>query len=657
MNAANPDGSAFARLVLGVVSRGIWVVLLAGVGLGLYLAFFRGTLEPLPSRAPRDPRLDYTGPFRNVDPAVKYVSDKRCADCHQHICQSYAEHPMGRSLQRVARAVPPPEGARFHNPFEAFGSRFLVDHPGGAVRHRRIQLAPDGRPAAELEWKVDYVLGSGRRGHSYLTDQKGYLFQTPVSWYSQKKVWDLAPGFGPALLTGRAVLPECLFCHANRANHRDGSVNQYTQPVFDGVAIGCQRCHGPGELHVASRERVEPLPDKVDYTIVNPRHLEPPLREAVCQQCHLTGKVRVLRRGRGLYDFRPGLPFDVFCSVFVRSSEGGEESKAVSHVEQMYQSRCFQGSVGPNRLGCISCHDPHEHEPPAKRVAHYRARCLQCHQQHGCSLPRAERLRQTAEDSCIACHMARYGSSDIPHTASTDHRILRRGKPARTDDGARKEEKNARVSDPSFQPLVSFYGSGKGAGTVEEERDRAVALVLWAFRGEPDASRALRHTLTPLEAAVGRDPDDWDAGEARGYALGLQGRSAEALAAFKAVLARAPDREMALGGAAAMAEALGQTEAALGYWQRAVEANPWAPDYRGRLVRLLVKKKAWVKALPQCQAWLRLDPCSAEARVARVQCLLAAGNKAEARAEFSRVEALAPPNLREYQIRFGKKLK
>jgi len=70
-----------------------------------------------------------------------------------------------------------------------------------------------------------------------------------------------------------------------------------------------------------------------------------------------------------------------------------------------------------------------------------------------------------------------------------------------------------------------------------------------------------------------------------------------------------------------------------------------------------VKQKAWGEAGPECDAWLRLDPFSAEARVARVQFLLAAGKKDEARAEFARVEALAPANLGELQIRFAKKLK
>jgi hypothetical protein len=618
------------------------VVLAAGLGLALV---FRPHSPP----APRDPRRDYAGPFRNVSPSVGYVAEGRCADCHAAIARSFAEHPMGRSLLPTAQAPAPPEDAAHDNPFDALGSRFRVERDGGGVRHRRTRLDPAGRPAAELTWDVRYVIGSGSHGHSYLAERDGYLFQTPVSWYAQKQAWGLAPGFGPPLLTGRPVVPECLFCHANRANYVEGSVNRYAEPVFDGCAIGCQRCHGPGEVHVAARERLEPVVGQVDPTIVNPAHLEPALREAVCEQCHLEGEARVVRRGRGLYDFRPGLPLDRFWAVFVRAGTEGERRRAVSHVEQMYESGCFRGGTGPDRLGCVSCHDPHERVPPARRVAYYRGRCLQCHGEKGCGLPRAERLRRSAEDSCIECHMPRYGAFDIPHTASTDHRIPRRPEPAPPPDGG--------PAPGDGFPLVAFYRDREGAGGAEGERDLAVALVNRALARDASAARAVGRALPLLEAAVRRDPDDFAAGEARGAALALPGRTAEALAACEAVLARAPGRELALAGAAANAEALGRTDAALGYYRRAAAANPWAPDYRRGLALLLVKKGAWDEARPECDAWVRLDPMSAEARAARLSCLLAAGDKDEARAEFARIEALAPDNLPELQARFRKKLK
>jgi hypothetical protein len=224
------------------------LVLLAAASLvtavGLYLAYVF-LLPPSSSILPsRDPRLDYAGPFRNVDPDVRYVPEERCADCHLDIVLAYAEHPMARSLQPVAQ-VPAP-GEPGHNPFEALGSWFRIDREGSRTQHRRTRLGPDGRPAAELEWEVHHVIGSGGHGRSYLTHRDGYLFQTPISWYTQKKLWDLSPGFGPLQLTGRAVSPDCFFCHTNRVQYVEGSVNRYTEPVFDGHGIGCQRCQPGG---------------------------------------------------------------------------------------------------------------------------------------------------------------------------------------------------------------------------------------------------------------------------------------------------------------------------------------------------------------------------------------------------------------------------
>src|SRR5205085_7047301 len=195
-----------------------------------------------------------------------------------------------------------------------------------------------------------------------------------------------------------------------------------------------------------------------------------------------------------------------------------------------------------------------------RRVAHYRDRCLQCHGKDagadgsGCALPKAERLKQRADDSCIDCHMPRYSASNIPHTAVTDHRILRTGKPVPRDD--------TKPMPGDGLPIRSFYRGRKALDEAEDDRRRAIAVVKLTMMGDAAALRAARLALPALDAALQHDPDDLPAGEAKGYALSFQERRAEALAAFEAVLARAPDRETALVGAASAAEALGQTPAA-----------------------------------------------------------------------------------------------
>jgi hypothetical protein len=277
-----------------------------------------------------------------------------------------------------------------------------------------------------------------------------------------------------------------------------------------------------------------------DYTIVNPGKLPAPLREAVCQQCHLAGEARVVRRGRGLYDFRPGMPLEDFLSVFVRDRRPGEGSKAVDHVEQMYLSRCFRGSAGPGQLGCVSCHDPHEPVPRERSADHYRARCLGCHTTRGCTAPREDRLRESPPDNCVGCHMPTYPASDIAHTAATDHRIVRRR--------GRGPEGGGGAGD---HLPVSFYRADPGDPGLA--RDLGVALARLAAGGKGDPLAYARRAADLLADGVTSFPEDVPAREARGQALAVLGRRAEALGAFESVLARAPRREVSLQGAARLA--------------------------------------------------------------------------------------------------------
>jgi hypothetical protein len=486
---------------------------------------------------------------------------------------------------------------------------------------------------------VQYVIGSGTRGHSYLTAHDGYLFQTPVSWYSQKQIWDLSPGPRNSLLPEQPVSGECLFCHANRAQVSEGTQSRFEGPIYDGQGIGCERCHGPGERHVHDPGRRDPATG-VDPTIVNPRRLEPHLREAVCEQCHLAGEIRLLRRGRGLYDFRPGLPLEQFWAVYVRGRGPGEKGRAVNHVEQMYASRCFQGSAG--RMGCISCHDPHVAVGPPQRVSHYRGRCLVCHPEQSCGLPPAQRRQTRPDDSCIDCHMPRYPAADIAHAAATDHRILRVGA------GKVAPSEPAGPMPPDPPPaVVAFYGERLDPHDPEAARDIGVALVQLTVRGKLNEFAYPTPPLPLLEQAVRRDPDDLDAGEARAGALLLQWHFPEALAAFEAVLARSPRRERSLARAGHLARMLRRRDVARRYWEQAAAVNPWIPGYRQNLALLLAEEQAWEDCRRQCEAWLRLDPASTEARTLWVKCLASTGRLEEARGELARLEKWRVPSLAE----------
>ncbi len=569
-------------------------------------------------------------PYRNVRPGVRYVGDEKCVLCHEEIAASFRHHPMGRALAPVAPEDPEIRPGKSLE-FDKLGYHFAVVWQNGRLLHQVARRNSEGQIIAEIKVPVAYAMGSGTRGRSYVIEKDGHLLQSPISWFTQAGVWDLSPGFAAFFPGERVIEPSCLFCHSNRVTPINNTRNHYETPVFQGYAIGCERCHGPGELHVRERIDNEPLAGDFDDSIVNPRRLEPVLREEVCEQCHLQGERLTERRGRKLFDYRPGLPLHEFEAVFVRSPEMGPSGKAVGHVEQMAQSRCFQASAG--KLGCISCHDPHALPGPEQRVRFYQERCQKCHATKPCSKPREIRLKEAPGDNCIACHMQRFASSDIAHTAVTDHRILRQPD--------RSEHKPTSLR-PGELPIVNYFKDRLRPGDPDADRDLGIGLVyLQPVRG-PIGKRLAGDALPLLDGAVQRHPDDLPAVESRGWALDLLDRAEEAIKAYEDVLHQTPGRELTLAVAAPLAERLGRLDQALTYRRRLVEINPWISNFRADLAKLLCHRGEADAAISAAEEALRLNPLDAEARKALILACLRTGQRQRAEREKDVLLALRP---------------
>jgi hypothetical protein len=643
---------------------------------------------PAPARPPADPRLTFETPYLNVRPEVRYVGDAPCTSCHLSQATTFHEHPMGRSSPVMSSLVGLELGAlpapwdplpgsfglaarlgaleRFagpvRNPFEAQGHTYRVERRGPSIYHIEEQKDAQGRVVA-AEAPLLLAIGSGSRGRSYVINRDGYLFQSPISWYSDKKIWDLSPGYEiHNQHFERPIMHHCLYCHTNRAEPVANSMNRYRTPLVQSQGIGCERCHGPGELHVASRRRGEkPSPD---YTIVNPADLKPHLRDAICEQCHITGEQVVLRAGRQFEEYRPGLPLHLFWSVFVTPEEMADQHKSVTTVEQMHTSQCFQMSKG--KLGCISCHDAHEQPSHHEAAAFYRSRCLQCHaeqpsrtdrhmapprKQHVKACTEDMKVRQAQGDSCIACHMKRLSSSTIPHAANTDHRVLRRPEP----EGA---EGAAHASRMGQLPLIHLHRDQVDPDDPGAARDLGIALVRQAQKGSAQThSFSLAEQALPrLQAALEAWPDDVPAREARATAFMLLGRGPQALEELEAALERAPKQESLLVSAARLTGQLKRPEQALAYWHRAIQVNPQAAMYHLEAAKLYQERKEWALAAESYSQGLRLQPLDLEARKMLVRCYLKSGARERARAEFEIVSRFNPPDLKTLRDWFDSEL-
>lgn len=376
--------------------------------------------KPVPPAEPSLPTISQS-PFLNTRGGATYVGSSACVGCHKDEHKSYLKTAHSRALARLDPATEPP-GMRFFH--AKSGRQYEVAIKDGVMRHRE-SLVDGEREVVLNDQPVKYVIGSGHHSRSYLLEVDGFLVESPLTWYAEKKSWGMSPGYDVAAHQGftRATGIGCIACHAGRVEAIDRSINRLR--IHEQV-IGCENCHGPGSLHVQRRSEENLLKEipvsaqGIDRTIVNPAHLSRNLREAVCSHCHLRGAATVFVRGRGVTDFRPGLPLADF-QVDYRFANDDGSMKVTGHVEQMRQSRCYTAS---QTMTCTTCHNPHSRPEPAERIEHYRSKCQSCHppDKADCKLPEKRRLAKNPQNNCVACHMPQ-STTDIPHFAFTHHRV------------------------------------------------------------------------------------------------------------------------------------------------------------------------------------------------------------------------------------------
>ena len=230
--------------------------------------------------------------------------------------------------------------------------------------------------------------------------------------------------------------------------------------------------------------------------IINPSKLPHRARDSICEQCHLEGETRLLNPGKTWQDFRPGQEFESIATTYFLSQEGGH-IRAVGQVEQLAQSKCVRASGG--KLWCGSCHNPHAQRAGGSNEI--RDVCTSCH---------ASLSKEThaSVKECTSCHMPRLTPDDIPHAASTDHRILRR--PAPLSGGGATETEISAWQDPPAQfrdrdlAVASLAIGGKRG--LAPLRDRGVKLVGTLPQQVKDNDPAVLSSLVSIRMQR-REPD------------------------------------------------------------------------------------------------------------------------------------------------------
>lgn len=371
--------------------------------------------------------------YLNHSDSAKYVGMNTCRQCHQAIYNTFIETGMGKSFDHATRQKSSGDfsKAKIYDTFSDFHYQAFWNHDSLFFKEFRLDKRDTTFQRTE---QVNYIVGSGQHTNSHMYSVNGYVYQMPMTFYTQKKKWDLPPGFENGVNTrfSRKIGLECMSCHNAYPEFVMGSENKFEhlQPGID-----CERCHGPGSIHVEQRQTGSRIDTSkyIDYSIVNPAKLSIDAQFDICQRCHLQGNA-ILKEGKSFFDFRPGQKLSEYISVFLpKYKNADDEFIMASHADRLKQSPCFiksyekvkdKNALKPYKeaMTCVTCHNPHVSVKKTDKDV-FNDACKNCHNQTA-KLETAHRQLPTADwKNCVSCHMPASGSIDIPHVSVHDHYI------------------------------------------------------------------------------------------------------------------------------------------------------------------------------------------------------------------------------------------
>lgn len=386
--------------------------------------------------------------LNHADSAI-YVGKETCMLCHQNIYNTFIQTGMGRSLRT---AIKEHSSATFHHPLihDQYGDwHYQALLKNDSIYIKEYRLSNKDTIFMMLK-KIDYIIGSGHHTNSHLYSINGYVYQAPMTFYTQKQIWDLPPGFenGHNTRFFRKIGLECITCHNAYPQFVVGSENKY---ISMPTGIDCERCHGPGSIHVNKIRRgdITDTSKYIDYSIVNPSKLPIDRQFDICMRCHLQGNA-VLVNNASFLDFKPGMKLNNYIQVFLpRYTDSEDNFIMASHADRLKQSQCYIQSLAKaqntntlkpyqNALTCVTCHNPHISVRTLKDE-YFNQKCLSCHHTGGLSDKECTskeylnglKKHDVAKTNCISCHMPISGSKDIPHVTIHDHyiRVHKKEKP------------------------------------------------------------------------------------------------------------------------------------------------------------------------------------------------------------------------------------
>ncbi len=198
--------------------------------------------------------------WQSEEAAAPTLDSEACRACHASIVDSYqqtahfATTAVASRESIKGRFEPPAIVMRTASPSVSFR---MEEKPAGFY-----QTAIDARTLHARTERFDLVVGSGRRGQTYLYWKEGILYELPVSFLAAIDGWINSPGYRDGQIDfDRVIQPRCLECHSTWFGFEQDSITRQLRYAEQyRLGLTCEKCHGDARRHVEthSRRRDEP---------------------------------------------------------------------------------------------------------------------------------------------------------------------------------------------------------------------------------------------------------------------------------------------------------------------------------------------------------------------------------------------------------------
>src|SRR5579872_6218176 len=191
--------------------------------------------------------------FAKPPVAAHYVGSKACELCHPSIYARWKQTPMA-NVVRDPREHPDAIVADFSkpNPLVKFSKDEIALVYGSIWKQRYFKKVGNNYYVLPAQWDI--------KTGQWLP----YHVEKGEDWWA---------AFYPPDNMQRPTGPLCDGCHSVNYNIETKTVTEWN--------VGCEKCHGPGSLHVRQPS---------ESNVVNPARLDTVQATNVCMQCHTQGQ-------------------------------------------------------------------------------------------------------------------------------------------------------------------------------------------------------------------------------------------------------------------------------------------------------------------------------------------------------------------------------